>query len=90
MSFERIEDPQLDIGQRAHGQWYPFCHQALDQRRVLQAANAMIDTFDFEQVECFPNVPGRAFLSNSEYETRPLGQGAALAVGWVRPYDRTD
>ena len=45
------EDAQLDVRQRAHGQRDPCRCQALDQRRIVDAANAVVDSLHAQQVD---------------------------------------
>jgi hypothetical protein len=46
MSGEIVDDAQLQIGQRAHGQWYLRVRQALQERRILLCPHPVIDAGD--------------------------------------------
>ena len=61
--LERVDDPQLDVRERADGQRDPIGLEPLNQATILQAAHAVIDPLGAEQVERLPDVLGRALLA---------------------------
>ena len=48
---EPVEDAQLEVRQRADGQRDALAREPLDQRRVLDAAHAVVDALGVQQVE---------------------------------------
>ena len=59
--------------ERADGERDLLGHQPVDQRGVLDAAHAVIDARDVEQVERLPDVLGRALLAGVRDRQEPLG-----------------
>lgn len=70
VSGHRIEDAQLDIGQRADRQRNTFARQTFDQQRVIDTAHAMIDTFRAQQIQRVADVIGRAFLACMRHDAQ--------------------
>jgi hypothetical protein len=48
---EILDHAQLEVRQRAHGERDPIAHEALDERRILVAAHAVIDALDLEEIQ---------------------------------------
>ncbi len=72
MVGERVDDPQPDVRQRAHGQRDTLGCQPGHEAIVLDAAHPMVDAFDVENVERLPDVVGRAFLPRVRDSAQPL------------------
>ena len=72
MVSERIDDPQPHVRQRAHGQGNTLGCQPIHEAIVLDAAHAMVDALDVENVERLPDVLGRALLPRVRDGPQPL------------------
>ena len=63
MVLDGIEDLQFDVRKRTDRQGHSLPHQAFDQLRVFLAANAVVDTLYFQEVECLIDVFRRALFA---------------------------
>ena len=72
-----VDAAQRHVRQRADGQRHLLLAQPGHQRRVLQAADAVVDPLDAEPVERRPDVGGRPLLPRVRHPVQPLvgGQG---------------
>ena len=70
------EHPQLDVGQRAHGERNALFCQPFDQGVILHTAHAVVDAFHLEQVQRFVDVFGRALLAGMRRRAQAFGAGA--------------
>ena len=59
----RLEHAQLHVRQRAHRQRHALAREPLHQRRVLDAAHAVVDALDLQHVERAADVCGRPLLA---------------------------
>ncbi len=84
MLGEGVDGAQPDVGQRAQGQRDPLAHQPLDQRRVLQAAQAVVDALDAEHVERLGDVLRRALLAGVRDPAQPEGRGRLVDLAELR------
>jgi hypothetical protein len=69
-SAMRLEDAQLDVGQRAHRQRHARRRQALHQRRVFGAAHAVVDALHLQHVQRSLDVGRRAFFAGMGHEVQ--------------------
>ena len=58
----RVDAAQPDVGQRADGERHAVGDQPADQRRVLDAADAVVDALDAQHVQRLPDVVRRTLL----------------------------
>ncbi|MPN34990.1 hypothetical protein SDC9_182484 [bioreactor metagenome] len=87
MLFQPVEDAQLDVGQRADGQWNLLARKAGHQGRVLRCAHAMVDALHLQQVQGFDDVGWRAFLTcvgdDMQAEIAATCEQTGELGGWV-------
>ena len=81
MVGEGVDHPQAHVGERADGQRNPLPHEPVQERLVLQAADAVVDPFHAEQVEGLPDVRGRALLAGVRHEVQPVRPGEFEHLG---------
>ncbi|KWV86725.1 hypothetical protein PFLmoz3_03809 [Pseudomonas fluorescens] len=58
-----VEHAELGVGQRAYRQRDLFVDDALHQAFIFNGSHAVVDALDFQQVDGFPDVLGRAFFT---------------------------
>ena len=75
----------LDSGQRVSGT--RSRDQPLDQRRVLHAAQPVVDALDPEDVERLGDVLGRALLAGVRDLPQPERRGGLVHLAELRPAD---
>ena len=75
-SRDRLEDAQLDVRQRADRERDPVGPEPLDEARVLEAADAVVDPPRLQHVERLPDVLGRPFLAGVGDREQPRRPGA--------------
>src|SRR3546814_20261106 len=85
MAGEVAHDAELEVRERADGERHALGREARDERGVLEAAVAMVDAVDLEQVERLMHIFGRPLLAGVRDDPEPDGAGArkdALEFRW--------
>ena len=75
MLFKIVDDAKPDIREWAHGERDLFCDEPGDELFVLEAAVAVVDAFDVEQVKGVGDVLRRAFLPCVRDDVQPVSAG---------------
>ena len=88
------DDAKLEIGKRAHGQAHRVVGEPRDEGFVLEAAIAVIDAIDAQQIERLADIFGRPFLTGmgdeAQAEVAGAGEDALELGGWVADFGRIE
>jgi hypothetical protein len=96
MVLDAVEDLELHVRQRTHGQRDLLADQARDERRILLAAHAVIDPRDFEDIERLIDIGRRPLLPGVRHgeqavRARPCKhrrelRGRMTELGGIKPH----
>ncbi|EET44348.1 hypothetical protein NEISICOT_01819 [Neisseria sicca ATCC 29256] len=75
MPGQVADDFEFEVAQWADGQGHLLGNQALHKGFVFFGAHAVVDADDFQQIQRFPNVFGRAFFTGMGDGGKTLGAG---------------